>query len=252
MTHVAQPAAGASPGAPPTDVGEVLGQLLSEQARIMKLARAGVDQGHGLSTLVTRHRGELEGVCELGRRMDTRLHDVGPSGKALMDQLERIKLLALNTGLEGARLGDPAGKGLLAVSEEFRSLAARSITLTDELRSTFDLLAQDESRLLEALGRAQTNQLALADQARESLDVQQRTLDEVAALGNRLGQLTGVDPSTVEQLSKIDDHVRQLEELLRPLRQSAAQPWLRSVLSPALESLTGLVQPQTPQSPEES
>lgn len=222
--------------------GELLGQLLAEQNGVLMLTRSMVDHGQAVATLVARHRGELEGVAELGRRVETRLEEVAPSGRALMDVLERVKLLALNTGLEGARLGDAAGKALGGIAEEFRDLAAKGLRLTEELHTTLGLLAQEKARLAETVSRIQNSQLALADEVRQGVENQQRIAHDVAALGTHLAEVTGLDPSMVEHLSEIDHHARQLSELLAPLEGTATRPLLRSVLRPLTESLTRLTE----------
>src|SRR5437868_3775892 len=70
------------------------------------------------SSLIARQHAELEAVQEAGQRLGARGRDVRNSLQLVRESVDRAKLTALNAGLEGARLGEPLGKALVAMGDE--------------------------------------------------------------------------------------------------------------------------------------
>ena len=85
-----------------------------------------------------RQASEIEGLLEGGERLALRGRDLRSGVQELRDTLERGRLSTLNAALEGARLGEVAGKALMAMTEEVRSALGRSAdVLLGELHARF-------------------------------------------------------------------------------------------------------------------
>src|SRR5687767_6302258 len=70
---------------------------------------------------VAQQRGFLDAAVDAMRLLLSRAGEAHGGVRQAREALEQIRLVALNTGLEGARLGEPAGKPLTLVAEEIRT-----------------------------------------------------------------------------------------------------------------------------------
>lgn len=88
--------------------------------------------------------------------------------------MEQIRLVALNAGLDGARLGDPAGKPLVLVAEDIRANTSRGLALIEQHAAILEQMDRERDKLREQVGGAEVR---TADVARDILHVQaaQRT-----------------------------------------------------------------------------
>src|SRR5512142_296588 len=74
-----------------------------------KNAERSVEQCALASQALQRCRTQIETCTDQAARLEVRLHDTRTSAVQLAEALDRIKLVALNAGLEGARLGESSG-----------------------------------------------------------------------------------------------------------------------------------------------
>src|SRR6185436_32842 len=73
-----------------------------------------------IASTLAKQRGAVDAVSDRSRAAGLRAQDLGQSFARLVDTFERPSLVALNAGLEGARLGEHAGHPLELVSEEVK------------------------------------------------------------------------------------------------------------------------------------
>ena len=157
---------------------------------------------------------EIESLLEGGERLALRGRDLRASVQELRDTLERSRLSTLNAALEGARLGEVAGKALLAMTDEVRSALEHGKGALDEHVARVAELEHERERLVLALGPLSDAARAVAaDAARaaEQSRAQHRALSELAL---ELRQRLGVDP---ELGGLVANAARQAAALLETL-----------------------------------
>src|SRR5262249_26308930 len=74
---------------------------------------------------VAKQRVSIDGAAERASLVAARSAGLGASAARVSEAFERLGLVALNAGLEGARLAEPQGRALLLLSEEIRANVTR-------------------------------------------------------------------------------------------------------------------------------
>ncbi len=188
------------------------------------------------SQIVARQGSELEAVQEAGLKLGARARDLRNSLQLLRESLDRAKLTALNAGLEGARLGEPMGRPLVAMGDEVRNLLARSIDAIEEHSTILAEVDRDRDRCLAELARLSDGARELR---RELASAEEQGQIAAALLGELrvdLGEAFGTDPEAARLLASSAGQVRDLASNLLQLseRTPLAESALRELLGPLL------------------
>jgi hypothetical protein len=189
------------------------------------------------ASVISRQRGDVEALSEWLRRLEAGLREARNHVDTLGVALDRIKIVALNTGLEGARLGDLAGKALIAVSDELRSLTTRGLELLSEQASTVEQMEADRQRLVALSERSQSQLSELESKLREALTSEQLNHQALSRFAGALQAATGLDIEAAARLGRISEQARGLVELLTGLSKPEHQKAVRLALLPELEPL---------------
>lgn len=205
-------------------------QRLAESLAEAMRASSDAEQASGLAQAQAgRQAAEIERLLEGGERLALRGRDLRGSVQELRDTLERGRLSTLNAALEGARLGEVAGKALLAMTEEVRSALGRSADVLDEHATRVAELERERERLVLALGPLADAARAVASEvARAAVQgrAQREALDE---LGLELRQRLGVDPELGGLLARASREAQELLETLSALESRGASDEARSL-----------------------
>jgi hypothetical protein len=159
----------------------------------------------------------------------------------VLDAFDRLGLVALNAGLEGARVGEAEGRQLALVGEEVRDQSARGGDAGRDLAANLAQLAGDLGQLEVQIGQAQT---VVAEITQESARAAGASSDAEAALldaAERIKRATGSDPETVRALAEAGERARALIASLTALRDKVPRKLLVGVLRPAVEPLETLL-----------
>lgn len=212
-------------------------ELFAVHAVLRRLNQQKTQESQASSALVVQQRGELEATTEWLRRLESGLRDARNHVDTLGAALDRIKIVALNTGLEGARLGDVAGKALIAVSDELRNLTSRGLELLSEQASTVEQMETDRQRIAALAEHAQTLSAEVEQRLRGALASEQTAADAIARLARALELTTGLDVESAAQLSRISEQARELFSSLSSFALPDQRKAAHAALAPALEPL---------------
>jgi len=201
---------------------------------------------HQATTAAEQHAAALSATVDDAQALTTRARDLRASTDLVREALERAKLLALNAGLEGARLGEPAGRILVTLADEVRTATARGL---ESLGEHVQLLAQVD-RERERLGSRLTNVSqgagalagALAQMNAEH-ETATRALDE---LESELRRTPGADPDAARTVADASRHAQALLQALGELSPRARRNLLLDALQPLLRRLVRLLDTTSP------
>jgi len=198
-------------------------QRLAESLADALKASSDAEQASGLAQAqAARQAAEIEGLLEGGERLALRGRDLRTSVQELRDTLERGRLSTLNAALEGARLGEVAGKALLAMTEEVRSALGRSADVLDEHATRIAELERERERLLLALGPLADAARAVANEVSRAADRNRSQRDALAELSLELRQQLGVDPELGGLLARASREAQDLLDTLSALEARGA------------------------------
>jgi DNA repair exonuclease SbcCD ATPase subunit len=215
--------------------------LLETQQRARKACENAVRLSQGAGATAAQQKSALDAAADQARMLAARGRDIRVPAQQLEDALQRSKLIALNAGLEGARIGEPAGKALVSVADEMRALTARALEALDEHFAALGQLDRDREKLLEQIAQAQQRARDLADELLRSQASQREAETALAELGRTLEESSATDPETARALTDAAEHARQLARSLAALSARGDRGAVVGALGPALKPLFRLL-----------
>jgi twitching motility protein PilJ len=215
--------------------------LWSTQERAVGRTR---DAGAAAQRIVSnalRQRASIDAVADRIRALSSRVGDAQAGFARVVDAFERLSLVALNAGLEGARLGEGQGRALALVGDEVRAQATRGGDAARELAAVLSRLVVDLGEIDSHAGQAQ---LVVADITKDSTAVVGASAEaetSLGELGERMRKATGSDPETVRAIAEAAERARALVASLVALSGKVPRALLVGALAPALAPLTRLL-----------
>ncbi len=112
-----------------------------------------------VAATVARQRAHIEGAAERASLVAARSEGLSTGAARVSEAFERLGVVALNAGLEGARAGELQGRALLLLSEEIRANVVRGADAAAELGRAVDEIASESAEV-----RRQNRALSLRGQ----------------------------------------------------------------------------------------
>jgi methyl-accepting chemotaxis protein len=203
--------------------------------------REAVEASQRISSSLAKQRESVDGLTDGAHAVATRAQELNGGFARMADTLERLSLVALNAGLEGARLGEGAGRSLLLVSEEVRAHVTRGNDSAREVTTTLGDMGSEVAKLHGTIGQARQ---ASSDASQEAARIALASSEAEKALvdlGERLKKTTGHDPETVRLVAQASDHARALMGTLGALSGKVPQQLLLGALRPMLDPLARIL-----------
>ena len=170
-----------------------------------------------------RQATEIEALLEGGERLALRGRDLRAGVQELRDTLERGRLSTLNAALEGARLGEAAGKALMAMTEEVKSILGRSADVLDDHATRVAELERERERLILALGPLADAARAVASEVTRAAERNRSQRASLSELALELRQRLGVDPELGGLVARASREVSELLGTLAALEARGAE-----------------------------
>jgi len=188
-----------------------------------------------------RQRKAIEALLETARSTRARADEAAPAASRLGDGLDRLRLVALNLGLEGARLSDSAGRALTTVSDEIRTWVDRSAEALADLQGSIDELRPASGRVVEHAERIRQAEAEIASSAAETQAGAQQASQSLEELARWASKLSKTDPETARVLGRAAEHAKALVADLSELHSASRGEIAHSVLEPIIEPLARLI-----------
>lgn len=225
--------------------------LWSAHERALVRVRDAGSAAQRIASTAGRQRAAMDAVADRTRALASRAVELQAGFAQVVDSFERLTLVALNAGLEGARLGEAEGRQLGLVGDEVRAQAARGGDAARELATGVGHLAAELSQLEPHVGQAQS---VVAEVAQDSARTAGAASDAEAALldvSERVKKATGSDPEAVRAMAEASERARAMAASLAALSGKVPRAQLVSALRPALEPLARLLAEEEPDAPPE-
>jgi methyl-accepting chemotaxis protein len=215
--------------------------------RALAGARDAGEAAQRVASSLAKQRGAVDAVADRARTAAGRAQELITSCSRITDTFERLGLVALNAGLEGARIGDATGQSLTMVGDEVRAHAGRGTEAARELATMLSEVSAELTQLNASLERAREAQVEVAQEATRAGGAASDAERALAELGERLRKATGNDPETIRAIADATEHARALVTALGALSGKVPQSLVVAALRPMLEPLVRLLADDDPE-----
>jgi methyl-accepting chemotaxis protein len=215
--------------------------LWSAHERALVRARDAGAAAQRIASTAARQRATMDAVADRTHALSSRAAELQAGFARQLDAFERLGLVALNAGLEGARLGESEGRALGLVSDEVRAQSSRGGDAARELGAAIGQLAAELTQLESQVGQAQ---VVVAEVTQDSARAAGAASDAESALldmGDRVKKATGSDPEAVRAIAEASERARALVASLAAVNGKVPRGMLLSALRPAIEPLARLL-----------
>lgn len=190
-----------------------------------------------MASTVSRHRAMVDSIADRTRAASMRAKDLLLALGRLREPWERLGLVALNTSLEGARLGETAGHAMQLVSEEVRAHVGRGEEGVREVSATASDTVRELEQLHAMLEQTRSMAIDLTEEVGQVAGAASATEQALTELRERLQKATGTDPETARAIAQATEHATQLVSALGALSTRVPRDLLVQSLRPVLEPL---------------
>ncbi len=217
------------------------GALWSAHQRAAVAVRYSGESAQRMASHSAKQRGTVEALSDRARAVAARARDLEAGFARVVDAFARLELVALNVGLEAARMAEGASQAMSLVAAEVREQASRGSEASRELSTTLAEIGSELAQVNTSLDRTRES---VAEVAQEAARVGGASADAERALielGDRLRKATGSDPETARAIDEATDHARALLASLGTLSGKVPQALVVSALRPVLEPLSRML-----------
>jgi uncharacterized membrane protein len=196
-----------------------------------------------LAATTARHRPVLEGTREKAAELASHTKGIRSELAALSALLEKLAVVALNAGLEGARSSDALGRSLTMLSEELRGPVGRGAELVRALDEKVAVTAAVTEDLTARLDGATRDAQEIVQESTQLRAIVHGGAGALADLEHGLRRATGLDPEVAKLVGQAGDHAKGLVAALTGLDGRGAAEATRALapsLAPVLRLLAGM------------
>ena len=210
--------------------------------RALAVARDATESTQRIASNVAKQRGAVEAVADRARAAAVRAQELSTSFARVVDAFERLGLVALNAGLEGARLGESVGRSLLLVSDEVRAQAARGGENARDLGTTLGEVGSELAQLNAHLEQVREASAEVAHEAARASAAAAEVDRALVQMEPGLRKATASDPETVLAIAEAGEQARALMTSLTALSGKVPRALLVSALRPILDPLARVLE----------
>lgn len=220
----------------PLDETALLGAI-DRARRAVELAEAALDTAQGAAT---RSQSQLDAVNDAARGLPGRGREARASLQLVYEALERAKLSALNAGLEAGRLTEAAGKVVMQLAGDLRTLIAGGLEALEAHATLLGESDRERERWLDGVSGARETLTTVVTDLGVLVQHRQDLVNALAGVEEALAPVLGTDPQTARLLTEVAEQSKGLAAsvtalLGRPGAQGDER--VHQALAPLLEAL---------------
>lgn len=225
--------AGAAASSVPTS-GLDDADLWASRDEAHKASSEGFRASERLETTAARERVRAEVAAERAAALAARTEGIAVVARRVEEVFERLRMVALNAGLEGSRAQEGAGRALLLVGDEIRAHVDRGAEAARELVKTVDEVGADAAGVRDRVQEVRADAAEVATDAATTKQSAQEALRALERLERQLRKATGFDPEIARAVSLAADHARGLLAALSTIQTSHVGSMALGALKPVL------------------
>lgn len=194
------------------------------------------------SDTASRQRIVLDRVAEQVKQLAERAGELAASAAEMGGTSERAALLALNTGIEGLRVGGEVARTLGSLGEELRKLSQRSAGGARDLAAGLEGVVDRARGAVAALDEARVAAKLAGEEAARAASAAESARRADRALASAVSRFHAMDTQTEALVAQIDATVVQLASDVDRAREKlqGLEPSARVVVESALERVEHL------------
>jgi methyl-accepting chemotaxis protein len=215
--------------------------LWSAQEQAQRSLRESAARAERVAASVARQRALIEGAAERANLVAARSEGLTPSTARVSESFERLGVVALNAGLEGARAAEPHGRALLLLSEEIRANVTRGADAAAQLAHAVDEIATESAEVRRQIERSKVEVSEIGQEAAHLQAAAQQAARSLDDLGARLRRATGIDPEMARMVALAGEHARGLMTALSAISTATPAAPVLGALRPVIGPLVRLL-----------
>ncbi|MDB4940567.1 MAG: hypothetical protein JWP97_101 [Labilithrix sp.] len=215
--------------------------LWAAHERAAAAVRESGESAQRIASHVAKQRGTVDALADRARAVSARANDLSLGFGRIVDSFARLELVALNAGLESARMSEGPAQALGLVADEVRAQATRGSEASRELSAA---LAEIGAELVQVNASLERAREAAAEVAQEATRVGGASADAERALGeigDRFRRTSGSDPETARAIAEATQHAQALVGALGALSGKVPQALVMNALRPVLDPLARML-----------
>lgn len=197
-------------------------QSAEQAANQMRITREGVNSSMSVAnetqTDIYQLQNNMNSAIEAMAQLETESQGIGAVLDVIQNIAEQTNLLALNAAIEAARAGEQ-GRGFAVVADEVRTLASRTATSTDEIRSKIESLQKGVQNALTSVQASQQNTSSSIDKVESTVT----SMKDVTGYVDEADQMNAHIATAAEQQSQVTEEINRNVLLIKDLSDNVLE-----------------------------